>query len=243
MVKAALRDKARELRCQGQSVNKIAELLGVSKSSISLWVRDIQLTVDQKESLDESKRVNAARLQTGGPDGKPFSEVNREKGVQQRALYQLAGREYAKRGERLHRIACILYWAEGAKARNSVIFVNSDPNMMLLFMRFLRECLNVPDEKFRLRLHCHTPDTKEHDRMKKYWLGLFNLQIDCFNQVIFTPGSKVRNNHFANGLCTICVYSTEVTMHIYGAIQEYIGINKPEWLFEKGTKTNAENGS
>ena len=37
-----LREKARELRTQGRSYNEIATELGVSKSSVSLWVRDLQ---------------------------------------------------------------------------------------------------------------------------------------------------------------------------------------------------------
>src|SRR5580698_2627023 len=36
-----LRDQARELRTQGLSYNEIVARLGVSKSSVSLWVRDI----------------------------------------------------------------------------------------------------------------------------------------------------------------------------------------------------------
>src|SRR5258708_31048756 len=36
-----LRENARELRTQGRSYNEIAAQLGVSKSSVSLWVRDL----------------------------------------------------------------------------------------------------------------------------------------------------------------------------------------------------------
>src|SRR5271154_2947044 len=39
--KDGLREKARELRSQGLSYNEIVAQLGVSKGSVSLWVRDI----------------------------------------------------------------------------------------------------------------------------------------------------------------------------------------------------------
>jgi transposase-like protein len=39
--KDAERAKARELRTQGLGYNRIAAELGVSKSSVSLWVRDL----------------------------------------------------------------------------------------------------------------------------------------------------------------------------------------------------------
>jgi hypothetical protein len=43
-------------------------------------------------------------------------------------------------------------------------------------------------------------------------------------------GSDTRRNILANGVCTVRVYSTELTQHIYGAIQEYGGFERPEWL-------------
>lgn len=51
MVKPEKREEARELRAQGVSVGKIAHVLSVSKSSVSLWVRDIVLTDEQKQEL------------------------------------------------------------------------------------------------------------------------------------------------------------------------------------------------
>jgi transcriptional regulator with XRE-family HTH domain len=45
-VKTAEREEARRLRRdEGLSVKELAGLLGVSKSSVSLWVRDIELTM------------------------------------------------------------------------------------------------------------------------------------------------------------------------------------------------------
>jgi transposase len=38
-------------RDEGRSMREIAEMVGVSKSSVSLWVRDIDLTPEQHEAL------------------------------------------------------------------------------------------------------------------------------------------------------------------------------------------------
>lgn len=60
------RQKARELRLEGLSVNKIAELLSVAKSSVSLWVRDIRLPEKQKIIKPEKKvKVLKERLLSG----------------------------------------------------------------------------------------------------------------------------------------------------------------------------------
>lgn len=44
---------ARILRKQGWSINEIYRKLGVGKSSVSLWVRDIELTFIQKQKLSK----------------------------------------------------------------------------------------------------------------------------------------------------------------------------------------------
>lgn len=228
------KEKARQLRREGQSVKEIARNLQVSPGSVSAWVRDIELTSDQKDVLHQRQREHAINLQRVGEDGQPYSEINRRNALKQRQIYQQEGRTHARSGDVLHEMACMLYWAEGAKHRNRVVFVNSDPNMMSLFMRFLRECLHLPDEKIKLRLHCYAKDVTEQETIKRYWLDLLNLKADCFSHVTVMAGSDTRYSRHHNGICTIDIGSTQLAMHLYGAIQEYIGIDKPEWLFERG---------
>ena len=41
---------------------------------------------------------------------------------------------------------------------------------------------------------------------------------------------KKRRNKLPYGTCRLCVYSTEITQRLYGAIQEYGGFEREEWL-------------
>lgn len=70
MAKFGLRIKARQLRSQGLSVKQITNELGIAKSTCSLWVRDIILSVDQLEKLrqrvirgSELGRIKGALIQ------------------------------------------------------------------------------------------------------------------------------------------------------------------------------------
>ncbi len=231
--KQEAKEKARQMRREGKSLNEIVAVLKVSKASASVWVRDIKLSADQREFLVQRQKEFVSNLNREGKGG---SQANRQNAIQQRIAYQQEGREHARRNDVLHEMGCILYWAEGAKARNSIIFVNSDPNMMVLFVHFLRQCLNVTDDKIRLKLHCHTDNVDEQHSMKQYWLDLLNLKNDCFGKVMVIQGGKTRTLRHHNGICTIEIGSTRFTMHIFGAIQEYIGIDKPEWIFENGVR-------
>jgi hypothetical protein len=73
---------------------------------------------------------------------------------------------------------CMLYWAEGAKSRNFVASANSDPHMMTLFLRFLRDCYGVTDDRVALAVNCHVNNglsapTQEYAGMERpEWLDL-----------------------------------------------------------------------
>ena len=73
-----LQAKARELRAQGLAYNQIAAQLGVSKSSVSLWVRDLprpeRLSYEEwRNRVTVAQRVlgGAATSQRGAPGSHP----------------------------------------------------------------------------------------------------------------------------------------------------------------------------
>jgi DNA-binding MarR family transcriptional regulator len=132
---------ARELRArEGLSVKAIAGRLGVSQASVSLWVRDIELTPAQEQAMFMSAyhRQAAARQRLV------------EKRRCERLSYQERGRELARRGELVHAAGCMLYWAEGDKRRNQARLSNSDPQLVRFFVDFLRRYFDVSDDDIRV---------------------------------------------------------------------------------------------
>lgn len=134
------------MRVDGRSIREIA-ILGVSKGSVSLWVRDIDLTQQQQGDL----------LAAAAERRKAGNRAWRQQRLATRRSFQSNGAQVAV-GEAfsLHLAGCMLYWAEGAKDRNQLSFANSDPTMVTLFVRFLRECFDVPNERIRLRCAYYT---------------------------------------------------------------------------------------
>jgi hypothetical protein len=214
--------EARRLRTLGWSLKEIAEKLTVSKGSVSAWVRDVVLSDGQKTALYD-RRSMAGKF--------AGARANRQKHKENRAVYQETGRVKAREGNPLHLMGCMLYWAEGAKSKNHLYFVNSDPHMMTLFMRFLREELDVANSDIVLYIHCHTQDDAEVTRIEQYWLELLQLSPECHRKTLYKKGSNSRRNVLENGIGCIRVYKTELVMHIFGAIQEYGGFDNPNWLF------------
>ena len=128
----------------------------------------------------------------------------------------------------------MLYWAEGAKSRNVVTFVNSDADMMALFLRFLRESYGVANEQVALSVNCHVAAGGDAAEITRWWLQRLGLPDTCARApTVNRPSraSRMRRGHvLPYGTARIAVYSTFIVQSIYGAIQEYAGIARPEWI-------------
>ncbi|HYZ18694.1 MAG TPA: hypothetical protein VE615_04055 [Gaiellaceae bacterium] len=128
----------------------------------------------------------------------------------------------------------MLHWAEGSKHRNAVIFVNSDPAMVAFFARFLRSCFEVPDGRFRITCNLFADHVERRREIEQYWLDLLGLPRTCLREstvnVYSKYSKKKRRNKLPYGTCRIAVHDTRIVQHIYGAIQEYAGFEREEWL-------------
>ncbi|MGH2925548.1 MAG: hypothetical protein ACRDK1_06195 [Solirubrobacterales bacterium] len=227
------RELARRLRReQGMPMKRIAARLGVSSSSVSLWVRDIELDPGHRE---RNRRQEYARRAT------TWSDLNRAK----RISYQEDGRRAARQGNPLHQAGCMLYWAEGSKERNAVIFANSDLQMMRFFHRFLRDCFSIPPERFGFRLNVYTGNGLSIRQIEDHWLmgvGLprASLRKHTVNNYPNSSSGRKRNK-LPYGVGSLTLFSTSVVQHIYGAIQEYAEFDEPRWL-DGPPRKRASNG-
>ncbi|WP_407565364.1 hypothetical protein [Streptomyces sp. 184] len=157
-----LRARARELRKQGRTYDQIQVELGCSKSSISLWVRDLPKPPPRtpEEASAIAKRGWEATLR------------RREADRQQTKLD--AAREIARLTDReLFLVGVGLYWSEGAKSKGSrrrerVIFVNSDPGMITAFLAWLR-LLEVDKDRLRFSVQIH--ETADAAAAEEFWAG------------------------------------------------------------------------
>jgi hypothetical protein len=225
VVKTAEREQARKLRRDdGRSVKELAALLGVSKSSISLWVRDIELTEEQYSAL--RRRAGGGRIEG--------SRANAVRGLERRREAQELGREAARQDDQLHAAGCMLFWAEGSRDRNAIKFTNSDPAMVSFFLRFLRRCFDVPDQKIAVTCNLFADHVECQDAIEQYWLDLLRLPRSCLRKSTVNRFSKYsqkkRRNKLPYGTCRLSVCDTRLVQQIYGAIQEYGGFKREEWL-------------
>jgi hypothetical protein len=208
---------------------KIAAILDVSVASAYLWTSDVELTGEQRE---RNLRGPHGPL---NPDRARRASITWSRRCRlKRAAFQEEGRRRAREGDPLHQAGCMLYWAEGSKGRNAARFVNSDPQMVWFFRRFLTEALAVGVDKIAMTLNVYTTNGLTIEEIERYWLELLELpdssvRKHTLNHLPTSSSGRARRK-LPLGVCAITVTSTRVVQHIYGAIQEYADFEEPAWL-------------
>jgi transcriptional regulator with XRE-family HTH domain len=226
-LKTVEREQARLLRrMDGLSVKEIAARLGVARSSVSVWVRDIELTEEQHEALRARNPIY--NQQVAGRGG-----TSKRRRAERRA-YQEHGRALARRGDPLHVVGCMLYWAEGDKGRNEARLSNSDPEIIRAYVAFLRAYFRLRDEEIRLSCNLFADHVQRQHEIEQFWLDVAGLPRSSSCRSIVNVYSKYslkkRMNKLPYGTCRVVVHRTRVVQSIYGAIQEYGGFDRPAWL-------------
>lgn len=127
----------------------------------------------------------------------------------------------------------MLYWAEGSKQRNQLTFTNADADMVVFFLRFLRECYDVADRQVALSINCHLGNGLTLDEIEAWWLARLDLPSECLRAAAVNRASVASKRIRAPllyGTARLSVGSTAIVQSIYGAIQEYAGFDRATWV-------------
>lgn len=211
IMKKIEKDKARDLRAKGYSMNEIVRSLNVSKSSVSLWVRDIKLTVQQRRRLSEKghtleaiEKRRAIRL--------------RNEFVRRHVVFQSATETISNISDRdLFFFGLALYAGEGAKySRGNVCFYNSDPRLIQIMIIYFKRICGVKSKKFRghVLLHPHLDARKA----EQYWSKISGIPPSQFQKTSqqHNKASKGKKDSLPMGTFMIGVYDTGIFLKIMG---------------------------
>ena len=196
------------LRLQGKTYSEILRKVKVSKSSLNLWLRDIDLTKNQEERILE--KSDKARYLVGKMKTKQRIAITKE-------IINKAKAEFSSLIKNpLFLIGLSLYWAEGDKHRaERVKFTNSDPHTVAVMMRWFREVCLVKEEKFRVALHIH--NLMMNSDVKKFWHELTKIPLNQFNKLYIKQTTlRQRRNVLYNGTCGIVVGDRALFRRILG---------------------------
>lgn len=166
------RERARALRRDGKSVPEIARELGLARSTVWQLTKDIAWTPGPDGA---SRRAEAGRAYWRKERARRAEERERETSAAAAEVGDVSDRELLLMG-------AVAYWAEGSKRKpwNSderLIFTNSDPDMILLYLEWLRS-IGVAPERLQFRVHIH--ESADVRGAERYWADVVGVPVDTF---------------------------------------------------------------
>ncbi len=193
--------KVRDLYCNKQfSVNDVANKLGVSIDAVFYCMR--------KNGIDRRRNseTNSIKYDKAKPSFK-LKKINSEK------------------LRILKVIGVMLYWGEGGKAdtTNGIDFANSDSDMIIMFLKFLRQICGI-DEK-RLRVYAYFYSNQNADKNINYWSKLTKISKKQFTKPYVRKDFREdKKNKMPHGLIHIRYSDKKLFNLVKNWINEYKNI-------------------
>jgi predicted transcriptional regulator len=201
--KLELQDQARVLRADGRTVLDIATELGVSKSSVSVWVRDVEI-----EPLRRRPSTNR----------RPHAQHTAK-------LAEIA--ECDRRGrERLNALSddaflaagAALYAGEGSKTQAKVTFANTDAAMIRFFCAWLRRFFVIDESRLRVRVYLH--EGLDLAAAQRFWSQVTGVPEAQFNRPYRAKAdASIRRTKHAHGCAYVDYCCSRTHREIMGLVR------------------------
>jgi transcriptional regulator with XRE-family HTH domain len=200
--KLAEQNGARALRAQGWTLTEIAEELGVSRSSASLWCRDVEID----EAVLHARRRQRYLSGNEGARRRGPNKLQRAKHAEIERFHEEGRRRIGQLSERDLLIAgLMLYVGEGSKTDGAVKLANSDPRVIRLHLRWLRHFFEIDERRLRVSLYLHRG--LDLDAAVAFWSGLTEIPPEQFTKPYrAVPDPSIRRSKHPMG-CPAIVYS------------------------------------
>ncbi len=144
-----------------------------------------------------------------------------------RLLYEMRPLSYSLKNpltiqdEFLVQAAVMLYWAEGYKrSAHGIDFANSDPEMALLFICFLRRICNVTGSRIRCSLYCY--EGQDIEIIKQFWSAYLSVPESQFTKTYVKQSApSKRGPRMIHGLVHIRYCDKKLLQQVLIWIEEY----------------------
>ena len=154
----AIKRKAFLLRKRGYSIKEIEGRLNISRSTASLWLREVVLPSKALDRLKERRLYGQYKARATILEKSEKQHLRLVKEINKMLLE-------IKMTKPLMKVFCsLIYYCEGNKQTGHVRFTNSDPSLIRLFMFLFRGGFNLDESKLRGLVHLHE---YHHDKRQK----------------------------------------------------------------------------
>ncbi|MDB5265803.1 MAG: hypothetical protein JWM39_516 [Parcubacteria group bacterium] len=207
------------MRKEGKTYSEICNELTIAKSTLSLWLRAVELSKPQEQRITEKRTQAAARGGKARHDTR-IKEIEYSNIAGIESIGKLTPRE-------LWLIGIALHWAEGSKQNErslsaGIVFSNSDYRMVQVFLLWLG-LFKVLDEDIIFELYVHASRKEEIELFKGWWSERLAVPIENLSRIYLKQGNpqtrRTNTEDLYHGLIRIKVKkSTAMNRNIQGLI-------------------------
>ena len=216
-----LREQAIKLRLEKEcSYSEIRKRLGVPKSTLSGWLRELPLT---KERILELQRDNLKRNEAKIERYRNAMRKKRE--YKDLKIYKKYQKTLTKAPKITFFVAgLMLYLGEGEKANNTrIALANTDPRIIKFFIKWLIDFLDVDKKDIKSQLHLY--ENMDIKKEKNFWKKELGLDEKQFYKAWITKlkeGSFSYRESYRHGTCSIFLLGVEKKREITMAIKAFV---------------------
>lgn len=209
-----IKNKVIRLRKTGKTYLEINKILDtkIPKSTISYWCKNIKLS---PKNLIRIKRIKLENLEKSRLKALSVkldmrnSYLKYIKNKNKKLIDVLNSKENAQV------ILSVLYEAEGGSVnRGSLMFGNSKPEIIKLFLKLLRICYKVDESKFRCTLQARAD--QNISQLKQFWSKLTKIPLSQFYKTRIDPRTvgKISTKKNYQGVCRIDYFSAKILIEL-----------------------------
>jgi len=202
-----LRAEARRLRKKGLSIKDIRQKLGIPLSTLSGWLRDVELSEKQKDGL--KKKWQQALIDARVKAVMWHNEQKRLRLEQARSQAKETLSQIDVTDKNILDLTlALLYLGEGFKG-NETGMGNSDPLILKFFIAVLKQSYDIDIKNIVCELHLRADQNA--NEIKKFWAKELQIPVSNFKRIYFdkrTTGSKTYPHY--KGVCVVRVGSVAI---------------------------------
>ncbi len=172
-----IQHKAKSMRLNGTSIGEISSQLKISKSTISFWCKDIELSDVAIQKISVKGREKSVRGLLR------YSEIIRKNRIERHTEQKKEGVVLV--GELKERDLLMtgfgLYWGEGYKGGGELGFTNSNPQMIAFYLKWLK-IFGIAKSDLIFRLTINNLFKSNQKEIETFWIELLGVKRDQFSK-------------------------------------------------------------
>lgn len=222
MSKILIREQAIKLRLEGKTYGQIKRELGIPKTTLSDWLKNLSLSQKQYKLLLEN-RQNSRDLAT---EKYRLTRANQRQTRLRKILDYQAKTLIPLSEKEIFLAGAFLYWGEGEKTHGVISISNTDPKIMKFALYWMTTSLKIPKEQIKARLHLYKDMNSESEI--EFWSEILELPKSQFKKPYIKKSNRegLTYKSFGHGTCRLyigSVYQSETVAMSIKAISDYCG--------------------